>query len=270
MMQQADGTDGVADAPANATANQAGERATNLATNLATNIAIIPARGGSKRIPRKNIKPFAGQPMLSYAIATAQASGLFSHIVVSTDDAEIAEVARAHGAEVPFMRPPELANDHAGVIPVVGHAITACRDLGWQFDRVCCIFACVPLLQPGDLRTSYSALQAAQAEFAFAVAEFPSSIWRALRRLPDGTVNAFYPEHTATRSQDLEPAYYDVGQFYWGSQTAWLSGNSPHHGGLAHQIEPWRAVDIDTPDDWLRAEQIYAARMSASAAGQAC
>jgi pseudaminic acid cytidylyltransferase len=244
------------------------DSATDLATHRATNLAIIPARGGSKRIPRKNIKPFAGQPMLSYAIAAARASGLFSHIVVSTDDAEIADVARAYGADVPFVRPPELANDHAGVIPVVGHAIGACRDLGWQFERVCCIFACVPLMLPQDLQQSCAALQAAQADFAFAVAEFPSSIWRALRRLPDGTVNAFHPEHTATRSQDLEPAFYDVGQFYWGSEAAWLSGRSPHHGGLAHVIEPWRAVDIDTPDDWLRAEQIYAAR--AAGAGAIC
>ncbi len=228
------------------------------AANFATNLAIIPARGGSRRIPRKNIKLFAGKPMIAYAIQAALQSGLFRHVVVSTDDAEIAEVAQASGAQVPFFRPPELADDHAGVMPVVHHAIGALANLAWEFERVCCIFPCVPLLQSQDLQTALTTMQSADANFVFAVSEFPSVIQRALRRLPDGSMAAFFPEHTATRTQDLEPAFFDVGQFYWGTKAAWLSGRSPHLGGHAYPIPPWRAVDIDTPDDWLRAEQLFA------------
>lgn len=219
-------------------------------------LAVIPARGGSRRIPRKNIKPFAGQPMIAYALQAAQQSGLFAHILVSTDDAEIADVARQYGAEVPFLRPAELADDHSGVMPVVQQSIVACRELGWQFDAVCCIFPCVPLLQSADLVQALQIMQQAQADFSFAVSEFPSRIQRALRREANGAMQAFFPEHTATRTQDLEAAYFDVGQFYWGKPDAWLRGNSPLHGGQACVIPPWRAVDIDTPDDWLRAEQM--------------
>ncbi|MEN9867876.1 MAG: pseudaminic acid cytidylyltransferase, partial [Pseudomonadota bacterium] len=179
-------------------------------------LAVIPARGGSRRIPRKNIKPFAGKPMIAYALQAAQQSGLFAHILVSTDDAEIADVARQYGAEVPFLRPAELADDHSGVIPVVQQSIQACRDIGWQFDAVCCIFPCVPLLQSADLVQALQIMQQAQADFSFAVSEFPSRIQRALRREANGAMQAFFPEHTATRTQDLEAAYFDVGQFYWG------------------------------------------------------
>ena len=226
---------------------------------LATNLAIIPARGGSKRIPRKNIKDFAGQPMLSYALQAAQQSGLFAQIVVSTDDDEIAAIAAAHGAQVPQRRPPELADDHAGVIPVLQHTIALCRELGWEFEHVCCIYPCVPLLQSSDIVRAFDLMQQAGAEFSFAVCEFSSAIQRALRRTENGAMQAFFPEYTATRSQDLEPAYFDVGQFYWGTQAAWLAGRTPHHGGQACLIPASRAVDIDTVDDWRRAERMFAA-----------
>lgn len=245
-----------------------GDMATNPATALATNLAIIPARGGSRRIPRKNIKLFAGQPMLSYALRAAQQSGLFAHIVVSTDDDEIAIIAQQFGARTAGRRPPHLADDHAGVIPVLQHTIAQCHDLGWAFDDVCCIYPCVPLLQSGDIVRAHAQMQAAQADFAFAVCEFPSAIQRALRANRDGSMQAFFPEHTATRSQDLEPAYFDVGQFYWGKPEAWLAGRSPHHGGQACLIPAERAVDIDTPHDWRRAELMYAA-LAAIAPGEA-
>ena len=233
--------------------------AVNLATNLATNLAIIPARGGSRRIPRKNIKPFAGQPMLAYALRAAQQSGLFSHIVVSTDDDEIAALATQYGASVPWRRPANLADDHTPIVPVVQHAISACRESGWQFEHVCCIFPCVPMLTGADIVQTHAALLQAGADYSFTVCEFPSSIFRALRQLPNGAVESFFPEHTQTRTQDLEKAYFDCGQVYWGTQEAWLSGRSPHRGGQACPLPAWRAVDIDTPDDWLRAEAMFAA-----------
>ncbi|WP_317204572.1 pseudaminic acid cytidylyltransferase [Janthinobacterium sp.] len=222
-------------------------------------IAIIPARGGSKRIPRKNIKPFAGRPMLAYAIGAARASGLFEHIVVSTDDAEIAAAAVALGAEVPFMRPAELSDDHTATIPVLQHAIGACRALGWDADQVCCIYPGVPMLQAADLGAALALLEDGAADYAFTVAAFPAAIQRALRRSPQGSMAPFNPEHVLTRTQDLEPAYYDAGQFYWGRVAAWLGGVSPHHNGRGLVIPEWRAVDIDTPDDWRRAELLYQA-----------
>jgi len=221
------------------------------------NIAIIPARGGSKRIPRKNIRGFAGKPMIAYAIEAARECGLFDHVVVSTDDDEIAQVARQYGAETPFMRPAELADDYAGTMPVIAHAIGACRAIGWEADRVCCIYPAVPLIQTRDLQDALLLLEQDGADYAFTVTAFPSAIQRALRRLPDSRMQPFNPEYTGTRSQDLEPAYYDAGQFYWGRTEAWLGGVSPHQAGKGLVIPEWRVVDIDTTDDWIRAEIIY-------------
>lgn len=221
------------------------------------NIAIIPARGGSKRIPRKNIREFAGKPMIAHAIQAAQECGLFDHVVVSTDDDEIAQVARRFGAEIPFMRPVELADDYAGTMPVIAHAIKACRAIDWAAERVCCIYPAVPLIQTQDLQAALALLEQNHADYAFTVTAFPSAIQRALRRLPDGHMQPFHPEYTNTRTQDLEPAYYDAGQFYWGTADAWLSGVSPHQAGKGLVIPEWRVVDIDTTDDWARAEIIY-------------
>lgn len=220
-------------------------------------IAIIPARGGSKRIPRKNIKNFCGKPMIAYAIEAAIGCGLFDHVIVSTDDQEIARVAREYGAEIPFMRPAELAGDHTATVPVVAHAIETCRKQGWSARLACCIYPAVPLIQAQDLHDAYALLEQGNAEYAFTIAPFPSAIQRALRRLPDGNVRAFNPEYVNARTQDLEHAYYDAGQFYWGKAEAWLNGLSPHQAGKGLVIPGWRAVDIDTPDDWERAEVIY-------------
>lgn len=220
-------------------------------------IAVIPARGGSKRIPRKNIRDFAGRPMIAFAIEAAKRSGLFDHVVVSTDDEEIAAAAREWGAEVPFMRPAALADDHTGTIPVIAQAIEACRALGWRVETVCCIYPAVPLIQVDDLRDALRMLEQDGGNYAFTVTAFPSAIQRALRRLPDGGMQPFHPEYTATRTQDLEPAYYDAGQFYWGTAAAWLGGISPHKSGKGLVIPDWRVADIDTPEDWMRAEMLY-------------
>ena len=223
------------------------------------NIAIIPARGGSKRIPRKNIKEFCGKPMIAYAITAAKESGLFEHIVVSTDDEEIAQIATTWGAETPFVRPVELANDYTATVPVIVHAIEDCRNLGWKFNQVCCIYPGVPFIQIDDLKQALGHMNITEADYCFPVAEYPSAIQRALKRLSNGKMQPFYPEFELTRTQDLGLAYYDAGQFYWGKTEAWISNPKVHSNGLGYIIPNWRVVDIDTPEDWLRAELIYRA-----------
>jgi pseudaminic acid cytidylyltransferase len=223
------------------------------------NIAIIPARGGSKRIPRKNIKTFCGKPMIAYAIIAARESGLFEHIVVSTDDEEIAKIAKEWGAETPFVRPVELANDYTAIVPVIAHGIEACRTLGWLFEKVCCIFPGVPFIQIDDLRGALATLTNGETDFCFPVTEYPSAIQRALRQLSNGKMQPFYPQFEITRTQDLEPAYYDAGQFYWGKAETWLKYPKIHSGGVGYVIPNWRVVDIDTQDDWKRAELIFCA-----------
>lgn len=221
-------------------------------------IAVIPARGGSKRIPRKNIKPFHGKPMIGYAISAALRCKVFDRIIVSTDDEEIAHVAREHGAEVPFIRPLELADDHTPTVPVIAHSIRACQGMSWDVKEVCCIYPSVPFISANDLLLAYEQLQASGAHYVFPVTSFPSPIQRALRRLPDGSVKPFQPEYSTTRTQDLELGYFDVGQFYWGKASAWLQGLNLHLNSVTLVIPEWRVVDIDTPADWERAELLYA------------
>lgn len=220
-------------------------------------IAVIPARGGSKRIPRKNIKPFAGKPMIVYAINAALKSGLFEHVIVTTDDPEIAETARWAGAKTPFMRPDILACDYTPTVPVVAHAIEAIERIGWQVTNVCCIYPCVPFIQEADLAAALNLLRESDVNFTFPVAEFPAAIQRALCRTPKGQLLPFYPEFELTRTQDLEPAYYDAGQFYWGNRATWLSNSHIHSNATGLVIPSWRVVDIDTPDDWTRAEILF-------------
>lgn len=198
--------------------------------------------------------------MIAHSIMAAKQSGLFEHVIVSTDDGEIAQIAREWGAEVPFMRPQELADDHTPTVPVIAHAINAvCQTLAWNVEYACCLYPCVPFIQVNDLKCAFELLGVSHAEYSFPVTEFPSAIQRALRRLPDGRMQPFYPEYELVRTQDLEPAYYDVGQFYWGKADAWRTNNRIHHSGVGLPIPSWRVVDIDTPDDWARAEILYAA-----------
>lgn len=224
------------------------------------NIAIIPARGGSKRIPRKNILPFAGKLMISYAIEAAQATNVFDEIIVSTDDTEIAEIAINSGAKVPFMRPAELADDHTPTVPVIAHAIQSCLDLGWDVKHVCCIYPGVPMIEPADIRAALDLLTEHETDgYVFPMAAFPSAVQRALRRSGTGEVEPIDSRHVSTRTQDLEPAFYDAGQFYWGSRNAWLSGLPIHSHARTIILPEWRVVDIDTPEDWQRAELLFKA-----------
>ncbi|AZC49252.1 MULTISPECIES: pseudaminic acid cytidylyltransferase [Pseudomonas] len=224
-------------------------------------IAIIPARGGSKRIARKNLKPFDGVPMIARSIATALRSGLFDQVLVSTDDPQIAELAKASGARVPFMRPAELADDFTGTGPVIVHALNALRERGETFDYACCIYATAPLLQLRYLRQGLAALEAhPEKSFAFSVCSFAFPVQRALTLDEQGALTSLYPEFRNTRSQDLPPAYQDAGQFYWGRSEAWLRGDLVFSPLSLPVILPRHLVqDIDTEEDWLRAEYLYAA-----------
>jgi pseudaminic acid cytidylyltransferase len=223
------------------------------------NIAIIPARGGSKRIPRKNIKEFCGKPMIAYAIAAAIKSGIFEHVVVSTDDEEIAQVAKEYGAEIPFIRPVELANDYAATAPVIAHAIKACSDLGWEIDNVCCIYPCVPFIQIEDLSTALVLMNNSNEDYCFPVTEYSSAIQRALKMSSGGKIQPFYPEYQSTRTQELDAAYFDAGQFYWAKAKDWLKNSNIHSSASGLPIPNWRVADIDTYDDWIRAELLYKA-----------
>ncbi|PWR24046.1 pseudaminic acid cytidylyltransferase [Zavarzinia compransoris] len=229
-------------------------------------LAVIPARGGSKRIPRKNIKPFAGKPMIAWTIGALQAAGCFDEIAVSTDDDEIAAVARDCGASVPFRRPAALADDHAGTIPVIGHAVEWYRAAGRAPGLVCCAYATAPFLRPADILRGYELLAAAgdALDYAFSVTSYGFPIQRALRLLGDGTVAMFAPEHFSTRSQDLEEAFHDAGQFYWGRAAAWAEGRVIFSPRARPVVLPrHRVQDIDTPDDWTRAELMFAALQAA-------
>ncbi len=196
--------------------------------------------------------------MISYSIQAAHDSGLFDTIIVSTDDDEIAEVARAHGAETPFVRPAELANDHAGTGAVVVHAIEWFRDQGRAFDATCCIYATAPLIDPERLKEGWQKLSQPGRRFAFSVTSFPFPIQRALKQTADGSVDMFWPENLTKRSQDLEPAYHDAAQFYWGWNDAWVGGETAFSPISAPVILPrTHVVDIDTPEDWEMAELTY-------------
>ncbi|MDC9522793.1 pseudaminic acid cytidylyltransferase [Pseudoalteromonas sp. Angola-31] len=224
------------------------------------NIAIIPARGGSKRIPRKNIKAFHGKPMIAYSIEAAVNSQCFDKIIVSTDDAEIAEIAIKHGAEVPFMRPADISDDYATTLDVIKHAIEFTESQGWAVKNVCCIYATAPFLIPEFIQKGLDELTSAKIDYAFSATSFPFPIQRALKLSDEHRVEMFQPEHLNTRSQDLEEAYHDAGQFYWGTKSAFLQRKpffSPQSKAVL--LPRKRVQDIDTNEDWELAEALYKA-----------
>ena len=222
-------------------------------------VAIIPARGGSKRIPRKNIKIFHGKPMIAYSIEVAQECGLFDRIIVSTDDEEIAQIAKEYGAEVPFVRPKELSDDHTATIPVIAHAIQMLQEQGDDtIEAVCCIYATAPFIRSEDIISAYNALLTQHKHYSFPVTTFPFPIFRGVKRDEEGSIEMFFPEHFSTRSQDLPEAYHDVGQFYWGTCEAWVEGKPIFSEAATTIVLPRHLVqDIDTPEDWERAELMY-------------
>jgi N-acylneuraminate cytidylyltransferase len=220
-------------------------------------LAVIPARGGSKRIPRKNLKPFHGRPIIAYSIDAVRASGLFDHVVVSTDDAEIAEVARALGAETPFMRPAALADDHSGTNAVVCHAAQWFAAAGTPAAEVCCVYATAPFVTGDDLRAAHALLRE-DVDFVFAATRFAFPVQRALLRADNGLMVPMFPQWIGARSQDLPEALHDAGQFYWGRPVAFARYAVAFlAAAVAYELPSWRVQDIDTGDYWERAERLF-------------
>jgi N-acylneuraminate cytidylyltransferase len=217
---------------------------------------MIPARGGSKRIPRKNVKPFAGKPIIQYSIEAALACGSIDRVIVSTDDDEIADVAGSLGAEVPFRRPEKLSDDHATTLDVIRHALDWGEGEG-GIEAICCIYATAPFVTAADLDAAYGLLSASGAGCVFAATEYAFPIQRAFA-IENQRVRMFQPEHLNTRSQDLERAYHDAGQFYWCRPEAVRSGQPiMGPGSLAYMMGRERVQDIDTPQDWTFAENLF-------------
>lgn len=223
------------------------------------NIAIIPARGGSKRIPRKNIKDFCGKPMLAYPIQAALQSGVVDKVVVSTDDHEIADIARQYGAEVPFMRAPQLADDYTGTTAVIRDALHQLQQMAWNIENCACLYATAPLLNANLIKTLFDQLIATNADYVFTAARFSFPIQRALVKMDTGGVAPFDPTSISKRSQDLTPTYHDAGQLYWAKASTWLDPQKRVFGANSqlYELPSYIVQDIDTPDDWQRAEYLY-------------
>ena len=220
-------------------------------------ICVIPARGGSKRIPRKNVALFHGRPMIGWSIAAAREAAVFDRIVVSTDDDEIARIAVQEGAETPFRRPAALADDHAPTVPVIAHAVSALALAANM--PVCCLYATAPLVQAADLRAALDRLAQGDASYVMAVTTFAFPVQRALRRDAAGHVSMIDPAQMTTRSQDLEEAWHDAGQFYCARATTWAAGTPVFNtGAVGLPLPRHRVQDIDTPEDWARAEALFA------------
>ena len=221
-------------------------------------VAIIPARGGSKRIPRKNIKEFGGKPMIAWSIEAAKASGCFDKIVVTTDDTEIADIAREWGASVPFKRPAELSGDYTGTLPVIRHAVEWLSEHETPVDYACCLYATAPFVSADDLRRGWEFIKQGECSYAFSVTSYAFPIQRAIRITDEGGVAMFNPEHFNTRSQDLEEAWHDAGQFYWGTVEAWCKEHPIFsQDSVPVTLPRHRVQDIDTPEDWTRAEWLF-------------
>ena len=221
-------------------------------------VAVIPARGGSKRIPHKNIKPFCGKPMIAYSIEAAKDAGIFDRIIVSTDSKEIALIAKDFGAEVPFMRPAELADDHTGTDAVILHALKQLIEGGAKIDYICCIYATAPFVKAEYIIKGYNILRDNNAASCFSVTTYPFPIFRSLKINNQNRLEMFWPEYKETRSQDLIEAYHDAGQFYWADVKKYLKEKQFYSKDAVPVILPRYLVqDIDTPEDWETAEKMY-------------
>lgn len=216
------------------------------------NVAIIPARGGSKRISRKNIRDFCGRPMISYAIRAALESGVFHRVLVSTDDQEIYDVSKSLGAQVLPLRPKELADDYTPLVPVIQHAISCLEGSDPCYDNICCVYPCVPLLAAEDLSNSLELMIDLRSESCIPVCEFISAPQRAFRINDEAKISWVNPKHRLTRTQDLEKLFYDAGAFVWASRDKWMQGDLAD--GVAYIMPSDRVIDIDTSEDWDRAE----------------
>ena len=220
-------------------------------------LAVIPARSGSKRLPRKNIKEFLGKPMIVWTILAAIESNVFDRIIVSTDSEEIAEISRQNGADVPFLRPAELADDVTPTIPVIRHAIEWISSHGGNHDAVCCLYPAAPFISPYMIKRAYNVMKEQPGGFVFPVSQFHPPIQRALRMDSQGFVEMLDGKNQLVRTQDLEETYFDAGQFYWGHTETWISNDYIFTGmsrGIA--VDRSEAVDIDTEEDWRLTEKL--------------
>jgi N-acylneuraminate cytidylyltransferase len=223
-------------------------------------LAVIPARGGSKRIPKKNIRDFCGRPVIEYSIEAAIQTKLFDRILVSTDDDEIRRIALNAGVEVPFLRPSNLSDDYSGTNDVVKHAIEWFRDKGTPVEYACCLYATAPFIRADDVCAGFSMLQKSGKSFAFSVTTFDFPVQRSVRLTPDGAIAAMQPDFINARSQDLEPAFHDAAQFYWGKAEAFVLNMDMYAETAAGVVLPrHRVQDIDTNEDWIRAELMFRA-----------
>ena len=223
-------------------------------------IAVIPARGGSKRIPRKNIKLFSGKPIIAWSIEAAIKAKIFDKIIVSTDDDEIANIAIKYGASVPFLRPEKLADDFTGTNSVVKHVIKFLNSNGKNIDYACCIYATAPFLKASYIRQGYNAIIENKIKFAFSVTTFPFPAQRAIRITKESRIEPIWPEFIQDRSQDLEEAFHDAGQFYWGTAEAFLNEDNMYvNNSYPITLPRFLTQDIDTDEDWLQAELIFKA-----------
>jgi len=221
-------------------------------------LAVIPARGGSNRIPRKNIKNFRGKPIIAWSIEAALKSGCFDCVAVSTDDEEIADIARRYGAKVPFLRPAELSDDYTGTIPVIAHAIDWYRQHGEKPDEVCCIYATAPFISHEQILLGLKLLQEGDWSYVFSATTFASPIMRAFEKKADNGLKMFFPVVFQTRSQDLTEAMHDAGQIYWGRSDAWRENKKIFDSwSTVIRLPRWQVQDIDTLEDWTMAELLH-------------
>ncbi|MDB4434762.1 pseudaminic acid cytidylyltransferase [Akkermansiaceae bacterium] len=221
-------------------------------------VCIIPARGGSKRIPRKNVKPFLGRPIIEYSIQAALESNLFDEVIVSTDCPEIAEIGRECGATTPFIRPSDTASDFATTAEVLVHALDYYSQNGVSWDCMCCLYPTAPFCDSEVLRKGFELLSEGEAPAVLPVAEFAYPILRSLRINGIGDLEMNWPEYELTRSQDLVDAYHDAGQFYWIRVSAFRDNPRlmpPETKPLI--LSRLQVMDIDTPEDWLLAEKLF-------------
>jgi pseudaminic acid cytidylyltransferase len=229
------------------------------------NLCVIPARGGSKRIPRKNIKNFCGKPMIAWSIEAAIKSNCFDRIIVSTDDIEIASISKKYGAEVPFLRPAKLSDDYVVTATVMAHAIKEEIKNYHTPIEVCCIYATAPFLESNDLKQGLEILKGNDVEFVFSATRYAFPIQRAFHITPKQKVKMFQPKYLDIRSQDLKEAWHDAAQFYWGHTAAWLDCKPMFSENSMPIVLPrYRVQDIDTLEDWEHAELIFRALHSVS------
>ncbi len=222
------------------------------------NICIIPARGGSKRIPKKNIKEFCGKPIIKYAIDIAVKSKLFDHVIVSTDDEEIAQTAKNSGAEIPFIRPKNISGDYVGTLPVIRHTIDFYIKQGFKLNFVACLYATAPFILKKDLVNSINNLKDKYPEkIIFSATNYSHPIQRALTLTTENFSKAINPESVNNRTQDLTESFHDAAQFYIGNVNSWMKTDNILIGNVPYFLPSWRVNDIDNLDDWIRAELLF-------------